>query len=159
MNEFSEISFSAKMLSENILNKDRQFIIKFSLIDDEIKIWEIPTEGFSGGFYFKTSHIRNKNLPNYSIMFISSIININGINFEIINAPESTLQFMESQTSNFIVSDLFNIIQKISKLNIKKKLEEEFFKKDLKNFTRISLLDTKLILKNNFNNILNLHEI
>lgn len=111
--DITELIFTAKLDSNDQENKDRTFVIRMSIIDDEIKIWENESSGFRGGFFYKSPHYREKSKFDPSKAYIGAKFTVNLFTFVLVDAPDSTLNYMESQPDTFPYSDLSIILEKI----------------------------------------------
>ena len=146
-NSPKEMRFLAKMVSDNPDNKDREFSIIFSLIDDDIKVWENQTDGFVKGFVYKSPYTKEKKgKPDFSQMFIGSHPIINGVTYDLYDAPEITFQIMEQHTKEFPFMDVNLITEKLRKYS--KQLREEFKKVLIPETDRVRLEDARKILTN-----------
>lgn len=111
--QIAELIFTAKLDSEDQENKDREFVIRLSILDDEIKIWENETAGFRGGFFYKSPRYREKSKFDPSKAYIGSRLTVNLYTFILVDAPDSTLNYMESQPDTFPYSDLSIVLEKV----------------------------------------------
>lgn len=154
----ASLHFSAKLISDDPNNADRKFIVTFSLEDDEIKVWEVQTDGYRGGMFYKSPHYRDEGKPKFSEMFIGSTITVNGASFELLDAPDTTFERMEKQVDDFPFSDLSIIFEKLRKNFNKEKLENIFKEKCIPGTQRIKKSDySEILSQNDFG--LNKHEI
>ena len=141
-----EMRFLAKMVSDNPDNKDREFSIIFSLLTDEIKVWENQSDGFDGGFVYKSPYALKRGKPDFAPMFLGSIVTINGIKYELTGAPENTYEIMEQNLNIFSQMDANKIIPKLRKYS--RTIKEEINKCIIPGTDRIKLEDANRILTN-----------
>lgn len=151
--EITELIFTAKLVSDDVENRDREFVIRMSIIDDEIKIWENETPGFRGGFFYKSPHYREKAKFDPSRAFIGSKINVNLNTFLLVDAPDSTLDYMESQPDTFPYSDLSVVLDKIRHNSDREELRKKFEKYDQEKIGRILLDEAKLFFHDEFTDL------
>ncbi|EAY20072.1 RIB72 protein, putative [Trichomonas vaginalis G3] len=142
---YNELRFLAKMISKNPDNDKREFSVIFSLVNDEVKVWENKTDGFDGGFVYKAPHIRPKAPPHYNDMYIGANVEINHVVYKLYGAPENTYEIMEAYSDDFPRSDLTVIIPKLKP--IKSKLQEDMMQKLIPDTDRIKLTDAENILQ------------
>ena len=151
-----KLIFSAKMVDDDPDNKGRVFTIAFSLDNDEVKIYEKETNGFRGGFFYKSPHYRTPKKFDPTVPYIGAIIDINGTKFQLIDAPNSTLDLMESMPDDFDVSNLLSIVEKLHLAISKTELENKFLEADKQKINQITLSDAEEVLSSTN---LNPHEI
>ena len=138
--------FLAKMVSDDPNNKDREFSVIFSLVDDEIKVWENQTDGFGKGFVYKSPYQLKRGKPDYSPMYVGSIVNINGVKYELYDAPENSYETMESHPEEFPFMDTKLIAKKLKPYYTP--LKNEFKKCIIPETDRVLLEDaTEIITK------------
>ena len=110
-----------------------------SLLDDEIKIWENETAGFRGGFFYKSPHYREKSKFDPSKAYIGAKFTVNLYTFLLVDAPNSTLNYMESQPYVFPYSDLSIILDKIRQQIKREDLKQKFEANDSDKIGRIMI--------------------
>lgn len=108
-----ELMFAARMVSDDSNNSGRSFVLRMSMDTDEIKIWENTTTGFRGGFYYVSPHYRNIGSFDPSKAYLGSVVNVNGVDFELVDAPDSTLSLMEANPTDFPFSDLTEVMAQL----------------------------------------------
>lgn len=140
-----ELRFLAKMVSDNPDNRDREFSIIFSLVDDDIKVWENQSNGFDGGFVFKSAHDRKRGTPEFAKMYIGSKLKINGVEYELTSAPECTFDAMEKDPIKYPQMNVEIILRKLKPY--KGKLETDFEKCLIPETDRIKLEDATDVLE------------
>jgi hypothetical protein len=121
-----ELMFTGKMISDDETNWKRLFIVRFSLHSDQIKVWETETDGFRGGFFYVSPHYREPGQFNPSIAFLGSELPINLVKFVLDDAPDSTLNRMESDPERFPFSDLVAIVKHLQGVTSAAKLRPQF---------------------------------
>jgi hypothetical protein len=135
-----ELIFTAKLISDDPLNEDRTFIVRFSTSNDEVKVWENDSSGFRGGFFYKSPHQREIGKFDPSIAFIGSVVTVNLTQFLLVGAPDSTLNLMEANPDLFPLSDLSLIMQNLRKKFTADQIRPKFAELDTDRTGRI--LDT-----------------
>ena len=142
------LHFSAKLVSDNENDKVRPFAITFSQEENDVRVWETRTNGFLGGMFYKTPHIRDDiREPDFTGVYIGGIVEINGKKFQLIDCPEETLEIMENKNDLFPKSDLSFILGKIRGKNIKNELENRFTDKCIVGSKRCKIDDAQEILR------------
>lgn len=154
-----ELVFNAVLVSDDPDNEKRTFIIRFSTVDDEVKIWENESDGFRGGFFYKSPHYREKGKFDSLRCWIGNSVDVNGVLFKLTDAPDSTFNLMETDPDLYPKSDLYSIITRISKLNVKEELRTKFEALDKDKLIRINMDDAEQILTKNEKLLLSQHEI
>lgn len=113
------LRFAAKMLSTERGNHLRSFIFQFYLEDDSLLIHETPlrNSGFQGGTFLARDRIkRSEATGDYMTggdLFIGRHITVQHHTFELVDADEFTLRYMESHPHMWPRSDAFGIIEKM----------------------------------------------
>lgn len=110
--------FSAKLENASLEDSERRFVIEFFRCDDTIKIFEtrVPNSGFTGGKFLERTKLRNAATGTWyqaSEFFVGADPIINGYHFKLLEADESTMDHMESD-SNFAFADKDRILQKLA---------------------------------------------
>jgi Ca2+-binding EF-hand superfamily protein len=141
-----ELIFSAKLVSNDETNSNRIFVVRFSLGDDEIKVWETETDGFRGGFFYRSPHERTIGKFDPSKAFIGSQLRINLVDFILVDAPDSTLNCMESDPDTFPFADLATIINQLRDKNAAEKLRPKFEELDTDKIGRLLIKDVYSVL-------------
>jgi len=121
MNQYYDDSliFTARLISDYTEDKERVFALTYSLKDNSIIINESKNKKIEKPSRFLAkSLIRDpkNNLPYTTESFyIGARINASGRIFEIVDAPEYTISFMEAHANMFHVSDIDLIFAEIRK--------------------------------------------
>jgi hypothetical protein len=141
-----ELVFNAKMVSEDPLNAERMFIVRFSLADDGVLVWETETAGFRGGFFYRAPHYRTKGKFDPSTAYVGSEITVNLRKFLLVDAPDSTLNIMESEPDMFPYADLSRIIEALRSTVKAEDLRKKFVDVDFDRNGRILMKDALAVL-------------
>jgi hypothetical protein len=142
----NELIFTAKLISDDSLNEDRSFIVRFSQSSDEIKVWENDSPGFREGFFYKSPHQREVKKFDPSVAHIGAIVTINLTKFLLIAAPESTLNIMEANPDLFPLSDLSAIMEELRKKLSADQVRSKFTELDTDKIGRIPTNDAFKVL-------------
>lgn len=118
------LRFTAKMVTRNIENLERTFIISYYLSNDTMAVYEIPrrNSGFSGGQFLHQSKFF---LPDQDLLaaqrpkqytpqhlYIGATVNLNSHIFQIVGAEDYALDYMERNRQQFPFSDINVIVEK-----------------------------------------------
>lgn len=118
------LRFTAKMVTKNIENITRTFILTYCLSNDTVAVFEIPrrNSGFSGGLFL---HGKKFFLPDQDMLsaarpkpytpqhfYIGATINLNSHIFHIVGADDYALDYMEQNCKEFPFSDVGVIVEK-----------------------------------------------
>ncbi|CAL8075050.1 unnamed protein product [Calicophoron daubneyi] len=129
------LRFLARMVTTNPLDRDRLFILSCFLSDDTFLIFEPPrrNSGFKGGLFLERRLVRkpggerfSTSLPEYyspSDVYVGAVLEINCFKFEIVDADEYALSYMEKHCTEFPHADI-NIIRQKLKPFIEGRCEE-----------------------------------
>nr|CAH8833815.1 unnamed protein product [Trichobilharzia regenti] len=119
------LRFAARLISNRPTDRDRQFVISCYLSDDTIAIYETQQKnsGFIGGLFLERSKVKkpgsklfdSKPMEYYKPidLYIGAILDFNTFIFELINADDYTLDYMEKNYLQFIKSDRRLIMNKL----------------------------------------------
>lgn len=112
------LRFKAKMITRNSVDASRSFIITFYLSDDTIQIYEPPqrNSGIVAGKFLQRTKMKNPETGEYfkaSDLEIGRIVTINGLRFQLLEATEYAMSYMEADPDNFPQADLVSIIEKL----------------------------------------------
>ncbi|KAM6290237.1 EF-hand domain-containing family member C2 [Porphyrio hochstetteri] len=123
--ESNILSFVAKLITENPVDKDRKFIISYFLSDDTISVFE-HTEwntGILGGKFLGRGRIKKpgqelfKSEPSEYFeaqnLFVGARLCFHGHNFLLVDADEYTFNYMEKHANEFPVADTGAILKKL----------------------------------------------
>eukprot|EP00949_MAST-11_sp_MAST-11-sp1_P004960 g4960.t1 len=94
------LAFHAKLLSKNLADLDRRFIIRFYLSDDSISVYETvrANSGLTGGRFMNRMRVRNESGKYFqpADFQVGSILKFNCFRFEVIGIEAWTKAYMES---------------------------------------------------------------
>lgn len=112
------LRFTAKMITRNTVDASRNFIITFYLSDDTLQIYEPPqrNSGIVAGKFLQRTKMKNPETGEYfkpSDLEIGRIVTINGLRFQLLQATEYAMSYMEADPDSFPQADLVSIIQKL----------------------------------------------
>ncbi|KAK8854293.1 EF-hand domain-containing protein 1 [Tritrichomonas musculus] len=112
------LRFTAKMITKNAVDASRNFIITFYLSDDTIQIYEPPqrNSGIVAGKFLQRTKMKNPETGEYfrpSDLEVGRIVTINGLRFQLLQATEYAMSYMEADPDNFPQADLVTIIEKL----------------------------------------------
>ncbi|CAH8429526.1 unnamed protein product [Schistosoma turkestanicum] len=122
------LRFAGKLLSGLMVDRDRQFVISYHLSDDTISIFEQHenNSGFKGGLFLDRKRVKKpdsklfdeKPIEYYkpTDFYVGAILDLNNFLFELIEADEYTLDFMEKHKTQFKQSDCQFIMNKLKTL-------------------------------------------
>lgn len=110
----------AKMISEDGINKSRQFTITFYLEDDTIGVFEDVrrNSGMVGGNFLKRGKYVNELPPDSDTprhfaptdIYLGNVIGVNGLEFRLTEMDEMSVDFCESCPEEFPFFDAFSIV-------------------------------------------------
>eukprot|EP00003_Mantamonas_plastica_P028836 TRINITY_DN670_c0_g1_i1.p1 TRINITY_DN670_c0_g1~~TRINITY_DN670_c0_g1_i1.p1 ORF type:complete len:599 (-),score=239.10 TRINITY_DN670_c0_g1_i1:2801-4597(-) len=117
-NDGKILRFGAKMISNKPVDQERRFVISFYLVDDSVGIFESPqrNSGISGGNFLKKMSLKNVATGAYfqpQDFYIGAVVHMNAYTFEIDEADEYALNYMELNADMFPQSDIETIIDTI----------------------------------------------
>lgn len=112
------LRFTAKMITRNTVDASRSFIITFYLSDDTLQIYEPPqrNSGIVAGKFLQRTKMKNPETGEYfkpSDLEVGRIVTINGLKFQLLQATEYAMSYMEADPDNFPQADLVTIIDKL----------------------------------------------
>ncbi len=110
----------SKMIADDNINKSRIFTVTFYLEDDSLSVFEDinRNSGMVGGNFLKRGKYLN-GLPNDSDVprpflatdiYLGNVISVNGLEFQIFEMDEMSLDFCEGFPEEFPMFDVFNIV-------------------------------------------------
>ncbi|XP_031156685.1 EF-hand domain-containing family member C2 [Sander lucioperca] len=129
------LKFSAKMVTDDPVDSERMFIISFYLCDDSISVYERSqrNSGVLGGKFLERSLIKKpgqqlfkSELSEYFTaqdMYVGATICINNWNFQLLDADEYTLNYMEQHAEEFPKANVGNILSKLRSIQEEKQSE------------------------------------
>ncbi|CAH8502074.1 unnamed protein product [Dicrocoelium dendriticum] len=119
------LRFYARLVTDKVLDRDRLFVISCYLADDSFSIFEPPirNSGFKGGLFLKRGRIKKPNFERFSSqppcyyqpadLYVGGVFETNGFKFELIDADEYALDYMEKHCTEFPYSDIKLIHEKL----------------------------------------------
>ncbi|XP_034550046.1 EF-hand domain-containing family member C2 [Notolabrus celidotus] len=119
------LNYRAKMVTSDVIDRDRTFILSFFLTDDSISVFERPKRN-SGGFGGKFLERGRVKKPGQELfkseiseyftaqdLYVGATLCINNRNFLLLEADEYTLKYMEKHAEEFPKANIGNIISKL----------------------------------------------
>lgn len=132
-----EISFEAKLITDDREDIPRRFAIKYNMNDSSITILNVRQRGmnYPARFLAKTVVENPDTGKPYECrdFYVGAQLIIAGRLFEILSAPEYTLSLMESRSDRFPMADLTNAVDSLKGVVSKANLEAEFKAVDTRN--------------------------
>ncbi|CAH8432209.1 unnamed protein product [Schistosoma margrebowiei] len=119
------LRFAGRLLSDRPIDRDRQFVISCYLSDDTISIFEPQQKnsGFQGGLFLERSKIKkpdsklfdNKPIEYYkpTDLYVGAKLDFNTFLFELTEADDYTLDYMEKHKTQFKQADYQLILNKL----------------------------------------------
>ncbi|CAH8430283.1 unnamed protein product [Schistosoma intercalatum] len=119
------LRFAGRLLSDRPTDRDRQFVISCYLSDDTISIFEPQQKnsGFQGGLFLERSKIKkpdsklfdNKPMEYYkpTDLYVGAKLDFNTFLFELTEADDYTLDYMEKHKTQFKQADYQLILNKL----------------------------------------------
>lgn len=114
------LRFEAKLISTEMDDETRNFIISFYCGDDTVQVYEVcdKNSGRLGGKFLEKKKHKNPVTNDYYIekdFLIGKTIFLGGYKFQLLKADEYTEKYMEDNCDVFKESDIVAILQKIKK--------------------------------------------
>ncbi|XP_034042598.1 EF-hand domain-containing family member C2 [Thalassophryne amazonica] len=131
------LQFRAKMVTSD--PADRVFIISFFLCDDSISVFEPPQKnsGIIGGRFLGRGRVRKpgqelfKSQPSEFFtaqdLYVGAVLNLNNQHFQLLEADEFTLAYMEQHAEEFPKANVGTILSKLRSIPEEKKNEVKRF--------------------------------
>ncbi|OHT05866.1 hypothetical protein TRFO_26209 [Tritrichomonas foetus] len=112
------LRFTCRMITKNSVDASRSFIITFYLNDDTIQIYEPPqrNSGIVAGKFLQRTKMKNPETGEYfkpSDLEVGRIVTINGLKFQLLQATEYAMSYMEADPDNFPQADLVSIVERL----------------------------------------------
>ena len=112
------LRFTARMITKNTVDASRKFIITYFLNDDTVQIYEPPqrNSGIVAGKYLQRIRMKNPETGEYfkpADFEVGRVLTINGVQYELLQATEYAMSYMEADPDNFPQSDLVSIIERL----------------------------------------------
>uniref|UniRef100_A0A3B4AFN7 EF-hand domain-containing family member C2 n=1 Tax=Periophthalmus magnuspinnatus TaxID=409849 RepID=A0A3B4AFN7_9GOBI len=131
------LNFEAKMVTENPVDKDRVFIISFYLRDDTISVFEKiqKNSGVLGGAFLQRGRVKKPGQDQSQRsqyftaqdFYVGAVLCLNKRNFQLIEADEYTLNYMEQHADEFARADVGSILSKLRSISDDKQREIQTF--------------------------------
>ncbi|XP_063223846.1 EF-hand domain-containing family member C2-like isoform X2 [Bacillus rossius redtenbacheri] len=119
------LRFKACMISDNPVDRTRQFIVCYYLCDDTMSVFEMGSEnsGFRGGQMFSRERVEKPGQERYGSrtpafyrpddLFLGSVVVLHCFAFALRDADEYTLRYMELNCHEFPKSNIQLILSKL----------------------------------------------
>ncbi|TPP59961.1 EF-hand domain (C-terminal) containing 2 [Fasciola gigantica] len=119
------LRFTARLLSKDPLDRDRLFMISCYLSDDTFSVYEPPkrNSGFKGGLFLERGRVKKPCNDRFPVelsdyykpadIYIGALLEFNHFQFEITDADEYTLKYMEEHATEFSKADINPILDKL----------------------------------------------
>jgi hypothetical protein len=112
------LRFRARMITRNAVDATRLFIVTFYLSDDTIQIYEPPVRnsGIIGGKYLQRVRVKNPETGDYfraPDLEVGRTVVLNQQRFQLMEATEYAMSYMEADTETFPQADLAQIVEKL----------------------------------------------
>jgi hypothetical protein len=112
------LRFRARMVTKNAVDATRSFIITFFLSDDTVQIYEPPerNSGIIAGKYLQRMKIKNPDTNEYfkaADLEVGRVVTVNKQRFELLEATEYAMSYMEADPDEFPQADLAHIIDRL----------------------------------------------
>ncbi|KAH1186802.1 EF-hand domain-containing family member C2 isoform X1 [Mauremys mutica] len=123
--ESNLLRFLAKFITDNPIDKDRQFIISYFLSDDTISVFETPQRntGILGGKFLERSRIKKPGQELFKSeiseyfkaqdLFVGAKVCFHGHNFLLVDADEYAFNYMEKHADEFPMANISLILNKL----------------------------------------------
>ncbi|KAK5607935.1 EF-hand domain-containing member C2, partial [Crenichthys baileyi] len=119
------LNFHAKMMTSDPVDKERVFIISFYLSDDSMSMFERPqrNSGVLGGKFLERRRVRKPGQKLFKSepfeyftaqdLYVGASVCVNGVNFQLLDADDYTLNYMEQHAEEFPRANTGNILSKL----------------------------------------------
>ncbi|XP_026151493.1 EF-hand domain-containing family member C2 isoform X2 [Mastacembelus armatus] len=133
--ESNVLNFRAKMVTADPVDRERLFIISFYLCDDSISVFERPqrNSGVIGGKFMERSRVKKPDqelfkseLSEYFTaqdLYVGATLCLNSKHFQLLDADEYTLNYMEQHAEEFPKANLGTILSKLRSVPEEKQSE------------------------------------
>uniref|UniRef100_A0A673C7B2 EF-hand domain (C-terminal) containing 2 n=1 Tax=Sphaeramia orbicularis TaxID=375764 RepID=A0A673C7B2_9TELE len=137
--ESNVLTFCAKMVTTDPVDKDRVFIVSFYLSDDSISVFEPPQRntGVQGGSFLKRGRVKKpgqelfkSELSEYFTaqdLYVGATLCFNNKNFQILDADEYTFNYMDKHPEEFPRANVGSILSKLHSMPEEKQSEIKTF--------------------------------
>jgi hypothetical protein len=112
------LRFKARMITKNSVDASRGFMLTFYLSDDTVQIYEPPVRnsGIVAGKYLQRTRLKNPDTGEYfraEDLEVGKVVTLNKQRFELLEATEYAMSYMEADPDTFGQSDLSQIVDKL----------------------------------------------
>ncbi|KAM9851213.1 EF-hand domain-containing family member C2 [Aulostomus maculatus] len=133
------LTFRAKMVTTDEVDRDRVFFITFYLSDDSISVYERPQKnsGIQGGKFLERGRVKKpdqelfKSKPSEYFtaqdLYVGATICLNSWHFQLLQADKYTLNYMEKHAEEFPKANVGNILSKLRSAPEEKRSEMRKF--------------------------------
>ncbi|XP_071380863.1 EF-hand domain-containing family member C2 [Centroberyx affinis] len=137
--ESNVLRFRAKMATIDPIDRDRAFIISFYLSDDTIGVFEPPqrNSGVLGGKFLERGRVKKpgqelfkSEMSEYFTaqdLYVGAALNLNNQRFQLLDADEYTLTYMERHAEEFPKANVGSILSKLRSIPEEKQSEMKKF--------------------------------
>uniref|UniRef100_A0A3Q3FMN1 EF-hand domain (C-terminal) containing 2 n=1 Tax=Kryptolebias marmoratus TaxID=37003 RepID=A0A3Q3FMN1_KRYMA len=121
------LNFRAKMLTNDPVDRERVFIISFYLSDDSMSVFEQPQKNsVLGGKFLKRCRVKKPGQELFKSksseyftsqdLYVGATVCVSGINLQLLDADEYTLNYMEQHAEEFPKANTGNILSKLQSI-------------------------------------------
>ncbi|KAJ0070118.1 hypothetical protein NL108_002431, partial [Boleophthalmus pectinirostris] len=133
------LNFVAKMVTDNPVDKDREFIISFYLSDDTISVFERTqrNSGVLGGKFLERGRVKKPGQELYKSavskyftaqdFYVGAVLCLNNHNFQLTDADEYTFNYMGKYAEEFAIANVGTILSKLRSIPEDKQKEIKTF--------------------------------
>jgi hypothetical protein len=112
------LRFRARMITRSPVDATRAFIVTFFLSDDTVQIYEPPVRnsGIIGGKFLQRMRVKNPETGDYfrpQDLEVGRIVTVNRQRFQLIEATEYAMSYMEADPETFPQADLSQIVERL----------------------------------------------
>ncbi|KAK5860609.1 hypothetical protein PBY51_022072 [Eleginops maclovinus] len=133
--ESNVLDFRAKMVTSDPVDRERVFVISFYLSDDSICVFERPQKnsGVIGGKFLERGRVMKPGQELFTSrpyeyftaqdLYIGATVCLNDKPFQLLDADEYTLNYMEKHAEEFPKANVGNILSKLRSIGEEKRSE------------------------------------
>ncbi|KAA0190063.1 EF-hand domain-containing family member C2, partial [Fasciolopsis buskii] len=119
------LRFTARLISKDPVDQDRLFLISCYLSDETFSIYEPVrrNSGFKGGLFLERGRVKKPSNDRFPVelsdyykpsdAYVGAVLEFNHFKFELTDADEYTMKYMEDHSTEFPVSDINLILDKL----------------------------------------------
>ncbi|XP_075960506.1 EF-hand domain-containing family member C2 [Anarhichas minor] len=131
----SVLNFCAKMVTTDPFDRDRMFTISFFLCDDSICMFETPQKnsGMLTGKFLQRGRVKKPGQELFKSemseyfkaqdLYVGATLSFSGMHFQVLDADEYTLNYMEQHAEEFPKANVGNVLSKLRSLPEEKQSE------------------------------------